>query len=72
MNATWLLSVLSWVPDDREAVKFAEVYGITDQLFEVAIAAENLGSANVARTAREILLDWSIKVGKDQPFSLEN
>jgi hypothetical protein len=71
-NATWLLSVLSWVPDDREAVKFAEVYGITDQLFEVAIAAENLGSANVARTAREILLDWSIKVGKDQPFSLEN
>lgn len=70
-NATWLLSVLSWIPDDREAVKFAENYGVTDQLFEVAIATENLGSAKVAHSARELLLDWSIKVGKDQPFSFE-
>jgi hypothetical protein len=70
-NAAWLLSVFSWIPEDAAALQFAENYLITDQLFEVAITAENLGSEKVARTAREILLEWSIKVGKDRPFSFE-
>ena len=70
-NANWLLSTLSWIPDDRDTVKFTEIYGITNQLFEVATTAENFGNAEIAERAREVLLGWSMKVGMDQPYSLE-
>jgi hypothetical protein len=70
-NASWLLSVLSWIPNDREAVEFAQNYGVTDQLFDVAIGAEGLGSAELAATARKLLLDWPIKVGAAKPYRFE-
>jgi hypothetical protein len=70
-NAIWLLSVLDWIPNERKAVDFAENYGVTDQLFDVAIDADGLGSAEVAKAARKLLLDWSIKVGSGQPYYFE-
>jgi hypothetical protein len=70
-NAIWLLSVLSWIPDDREAVDFAENYGVTEELFEATIQAEGLGAAKLAAKARELLLEWSIKSGAGRPYQFE-
>ncbi len=63
--------MLSWIPDDRESVDFAESYGVTEELFEAATSAEGLGAAKLAATARKLLLDWSIKLGAGQPYHFE-
>lgn len=70
-NAIWLLSVLSWIPDDREALDFAENYGVTEELFEAATQAAALGATQLAATARKLLLDWSIKLGVGRPYQFE-
>ena len=70
-NAIWLLSVLSWIPDDRESVNFTANYGVTEELFEAAISAEGLGAAKLAATARKLLLDWSIKLGVGEQYHFE-
>jgi hypothetical protein len=70
-NAIWLLSVLSWIPDDREAVDFAENYGVTEELFGAATQAETLGTPELAAAARRLLLDWSMKLGVGRPYQFE-
>jgi len=70
-NAIRLLSALSWIPDDHETVDFAENYGVTEELFDVATEADGLGASQVAATARKILLDWSIKLGVGRPHQFE-
>jgi hypothetical protein len=70
-NASWLLSVLSWIPDDQESVQFADNYGVTDQIFDVSLNTANLGCEGVAQSARELLLSWTVKVGRHNGFRLE-
>ena len=38
-HAMWLISVLDWLPDDKEAVTYLENFRVTDQLFEAAMDA---------------------------------
>ena len=39
-SALFLISVLSWVPDNEEAVRFVENYQMTESLFESAVDAK--------------------------------
>jgi hypothetical protein len=70
-NASWLLSVLSWIPDDKVSVEFADNYGVTDQIFDVSLDTARMGCEKIAQTARELLLSWALKVGRYNGFTLE-
>jgi hypothetical protein len=63
-HADWLLSVLSWIPDDRDSVAFVESFQITNVAFEAALDASQLDSERVGESARRLLLDWTFKAGK--------
>ena len=64
--ALWLISVLSWVPDEQKAVAFVENYQMTESLFEAAIDARQHGCDDIALKIRGLLLSWAFKAGKYQ------
>ena len=64
--ALWLISVLSWVPDEREVVAFVETYQMTEILFEAANDAKRRGCDDIALNIRDLLLSWAFKAGKYQ------
>lgn len=63
-HADWLASVLSWVPDDEESVRFLERFRISERMFSIAMSARKWNSAMVEGTARRLLLEWAFKGGK--------
>jgi hypothetical protein len=63
-HADWLLSVLSWVPDDRDSVAFVDTFHITNVAFEAALDASQRDSVRVGRSARRLLIDWTFKAGQ--------
>jgi hypothetical protein len=63
-HASWLISVLSWVPQEPDVVSRAENSGMTEMLFEVALHAVQLGNIEVFEAARETLVSWSFKGGR--------
>jgi hypothetical protein len=65
-SALWLVSVLSWVPDEQEVVTFIENYQMTESLFEAAIDARQCGCNDIALEIRDLLLFWGFKAGKYQ------
>ncbi|OOY26532.1 hypothetical protein BMI90_16990 [Thioclava sp. L04-15] len=65
-NASWLIFVLDWLPDDKESVAFVENLELIEQLFELALKMHIRDQAEIAEAARSILLRWSLKAGKHQ------
>ncbi len=65
-SALFLISVLSWVPDDQEGVTFVENYEMTEILFEAAINARRRECDDIALKIRDLLLQWAFKAGKYQ------
>jgi hypothetical protein len=65
-SASWLISVLSWIPDDEGTIKYIETYRITDNIFESAVDAHKRGCDIEALKIRSLLLSWTRKVGKYQ------
>ena len=65
-SARWLISVLSWIPDDEQTIKYIETYRIADNLFESASDAHKRGCDIEALEIRGLLLSWTRKVGKYQ------
>ena len=65
-SALWLISVLSWIPDDQEVVTFVESKGMTEILFEAALNAYHRDCTDIALKIRDILLSWAFKGGKYQ------
>lgn len=65
-SATWLISVLSWIPDDEGTIKYIETYRIADKIFESAVDAHKRGCDIEALEIRSLLLSWARKVGKYQ------
>ena len=65
-SALWLISVLSWVPDDKAAVTFVSSYRLSETLFDAAIYAHNRGCDEVAEQAHKLLLAWAFKAGKHE------
>lgn len=64
-HATWLISVLSWIPDDLESTAFVEGFSATQLMFEAAFDALHRSSEQVAECARRILIDWTFKAGRN-------
>ncbi len=63
-SALWLISVLSWVPDDKEVITFAENYGMTETLFDSAVDAYIRECDEVGNQVRSLLMSWAFKAGK--------
>lgn len=65
-SAIWLINVLSWIPDDKETIKYIENYRIADNIFDSAVDAHKRGCNTEAFKIRDLLLSWTSKVGKYQ------
>jgi|GEM_PF-618649 len=65
-HALWLVSVLSWVPDDQETVAFVETFQMTETLFEVAMDAYQRNCIEISKQVHDLLLSWAFKAGKYQ------
>lgn len=66
-HARWLLFTLSSIPDDKETIAFVETFRMTENLFEVAMYAQQRGCLEFSTdTTRELLLGWAFKAGKYQ------
>ena len=65
-HARWLIATLTWIPDDKESVKFVENFQMTETLFEAAVNARNRGFDEIAKEIGENLLSWTFKGGRYQ------
>jgi len=65
-HASWLMSTLTWIPDDKEKLTFIENIKLTDILFEAAVNARNHDCDDIAKQIGKILLSWTFKAGKYQ------
>ncbi|NYT66881.1 hypothetical protein H0A58_13025 [Alcaligenaceae bacterium] len=63
-HAVWLVSTLSWLPDDRESVIFAESYSITENLFEAASSGYQRECREFYDACKQLLLGWARKGGR--------
>jgi hypothetical protein len=63
-HACWLVSVLSWIPDDQDTVDFVETFQITEVLFETALDAQRRGCDEVFECVRDLLASWAFKAGR--------
>jgi hypothetical protein len=63
-HACWLISVVSWIPHDKDTVSFVENIRITEVLFEAALDARASGCDEVFDCARDLLADWAFKAGR--------
>lgn len=63
-HAGWLISVISWIPEDKATTAFVENFSTTQLLFEAAIDALLRNSEFVAESARSVLIGWTFKAGR--------
>ena len=70
-HAIWLISVLSWIPDNEDTITFIETFGVTERLFEVAQATMMQESDEVSKTVRNLLFSWGFKGGRYDADILE-
>jgi hypothetical protein len=63
-NAVWLISVISWIPEDRETTRFVESFSMTELLLETALDAVERDSIPVLKRAGDILIEWAFKAGR--------
>ena len=63
-HAVWLVSTLSWIPDDREVVGFVENHAFTESLFEAALNGRQQECTEFYVCCKELLLAWALKAGK--------
>jgi hypothetical protein len=64
-HACSLISVVSWVPDDSASTRFVEGFSTTQLIFETALDASNRNTVHVAERARQVLVDWTFKAGRN-------
>jgi hypothetical protein len=60
-HALWLVSTLSWIPDDKDTTSFVEAYNLTETLFDVAKDAYHRDCLNIYETLKKLLLEWAFK-----------
>lgn len=63
-HATLLISVLDWVPSDKETVTFVENFDMTDTLFKASFVAHERGCTAVGDDIGKLLLNWMFKAGQ--------
>jgi hypothetical protein len=62
--AVWLISILSFVPHDKDAVVFLERCRMTDILFAAALDAKERDSPKVFDAIVDLLLAWAFRAGR--------
>lgn len=65
-HARWLITTLTWIPDDKDTVTFVENFQMTETLFEAAVYARNWDCDAIAKEIAKSLLSWTFKGGKYQ------
>ena len=65
-HARWLISTLTWIPDDEETVRFVEPFQMTETLFGAAMDARARDCDEIANEIGKILLSWTFKGGRFQ------
>lgn len=65
-SARFLISVLSWIPDDEKTIRYIEELGIEDNIFGSAVDAHRRSCDTEALAIRDLLLNYTCKVGKYQ------
>lgn len=63
-HAVWLISVLSFVPDEMETVTFIENFQMTETLFDAALDAYHRGCPDIAAKITDLLTSWMFKGGR--------
>ena len=65
-HVLWLVYVLDWVPDERDAVTFVENFEMTETLFDLAFDAHNRDCLEISSEIQKMLLSWAFKAGRHQ------
>ena len=65
-HALWLISTLTWIPDDEETVRFVETFEMTETLLRAAMDARARDCDEIANEIGKILLSWTFKGGRFQ------
>jgi hypothetical protein len=60
-HAVSLISVISWIPEDKETIQFVDGYSLTGLLFEATMEAIHADSMPVLQRCRELLTEWGFK-----------
>jgi hypothetical protein len=63
-HALWLVSVLSFIPEDLETVQFVENFQLTERLFETALDAHRRECPEMASHITDLLVTWMFKGGQ--------
>ena len=63
-HALWLISVLSFIPGDKETVEFVENFQMTETLFEAACDALRRECRELATDITGLLISWLFKAGR--------
>ncbi|WP_270809138.1 hypothetical protein [Aeromonas sp. QDB08] len=65
-HAVWLVSTLSFIPDDRDYVAFVETYSLTENLFEAALSGYRRDALEFYESCKDLLIGWAKKGGKHE------
>jgi len=63
-HAVWLISIITWLPDDNESIIFLENFSLTESIFEAGISGLERGCTDYYMNCIKLLLDWGLKGGK--------
>lgn len=59
-----MISVISWIPENKETTQFVESFSLIELLFDAALGALQRESSVVAKSARDLLIGWAFKAGR--------
>ncbi|WP_423856393.1 DUF2254 family protein [Bordetella trematum] len=65
-HAVWLVSTLSWLPDDNESVIFAANHSLAENLFEAASDGYQRECREFYEACKRLLLGWARKGGRHE------
>ena len=65
-HAQWLISVLTFIPRDKETVSFVENFRMTERIFEAGMDARTRDSLEIFASMSRFLLDWTFDAGRHQ------
>lgn len=65
-HAVWLVSTLSWLPDDSESVIFAANNSLTENLFEAASDGHQRDCPEFYEACKNLLMSWARKGGRHE------
>ena len=63
-DANWLISVLSFIPDDKETTRFVANFNMTEVLFDAVFKGLHRGCPEFEASAQGLLLRWGFRAGR--------